>query len=127
MMEDSVLRRVSGRRVSGQSHDTDGGAGGTSEVLRTLALDLKGFLLKYHRVTDVRGPDALSDDWRNWEIRFKHRGLARHYVYHVQRVDPIATMYQALRADTNGELLVRVPDADQTSLLMNAIYYPPHG
>jgi hypothetical protein len=36
-------------------------------------------------------------------------------------------MYQALRADTTGELLVRVPDAETSGLLTNPIYYPPHG
>jgi hypothetical protein len=36
-------------------------------------------------------------------------------------------MYQALRADTTGELLVRVPDLQATGLLTNPIYYPPHG
>jgi hypothetical protein len=36
-------------------------------------------------------------------------------------------MYQALRADTTGELLVRVPGERPGSLLPNTIYYPPHG
>ncbi len=97
-----------------------------ADDLRTLALDLKNFLVKYHRVTDIQGPTPLSDNWRNWEIYFVHRGLRRHYFYHVQRQDPIATMYQALRADTNGELLVRIPSERQDALLENTIYYPAH-
>jgi len=99
---------------------------GMADDVRTLALDLKNFLVKYHRVTDIQGPTALSADWRDWEIYFAHRGLVRHYIYHVQRQDPIATMYQALRADTNGELLVRIPNEQQNALLTNEIYYPPH-
>jgi hypothetical protein len=39
----------------------------------------------------------------------------------------MATMYQALRADTTGELLVRVRGEGPGSLLPNTIYYPPHG
>ena len=97
-----------------------------ADDLRTLALDLKNFLVKYHRVTDIQGPAPLSDDWRGWEIYFTHRGLKRHYFYRVQRQDPIATMYQVLRADTNGELLVRIPNEQQNALLENTIYYPPH-
>ena len=98
-----------------------------ADDLRTLALDLRDFLVKYQRVGNIQGPDPLSPDWRSWEIRFTHRGLRRHFVYHVERQDPIATMYQALRADTTGELLVRVPDLEATGLLTNPIYYPPHG
>ncbi len=103
------------------------GSTGMADELSTLALDLKNFLVKYHRVTDIQGPTPLSADWRNWEIYFTHRGLKRHNIYHVQRQDPIATMYQAMRADTNGELLVRIPNAQQNALLENEIYYPPHG
>lgn len=98
-----------------------------ADDLRTLALDLKNFLVKYQRVTDVRGPEPLVPDWRIWELYFTHRGIKRHYIYRVERADPIATMYQALRADTNGELLVRIPDEQATGLLTNTIYYPPHG
>lgn len=98
-----------------------------ADDLRKLALDLKNFLVTYQRVTDVDGPAPLSDDWRHWELRFTHRGLRRHYVYHVQREDPITTMFQALRADTNGELLVRVPIEGRRAMLTNEIYYPPHG
>jgi hypothetical protein len=98
-----------------------------ADELRELASDLKSFLVKYHRVVDVQGPTPLAADWRQWEIYFTHRGLKRHYVYRVQRVDPITTMYQALRADTTGELLVRIPNAEQNALLTNVIYYPPHG
>ena len=98
-----------------------------ADDLRTLALDLRDFLVKYQRIGNIQGPDPLSPDWRSWEIRFTHRGLRRHFVYHVERQDPIATMYQALRADTTGELLVRVPDLQATGLLTNPIYYPPHG
>lgn len=95
--------------------------------LRGLALDLKNFLVTYHHVTTVQGPEPLSADWRHWELRFTHRGLRRHYVYHVQREDPLATMFQALRADTNGELLVRVPIEGRDVLVTNEMYYPPHG
>lgn len=95
--------------------------------LRKLALDLKTFLVTYQRVTEVQGPEPLSDDWRHWQLRFTHRGLRRHYVYHMQRIDPLTTMFQALRADTNGELLVRVPLEAHGELLTNEIYYPPHG
>jgi hypothetical protein len=98
-----------------------------ADDLRMLALDLRDFLVKYQRIGNIQGPDPLSPDWRSWEIRFTHRGLRRHFVYHVERQDPIATMYQALRADTTGELLVRVPDLQATGLLTNPIYYPPHG
>ena len=98
-----------------------------ADDLRKLALDLTNFLVTYQRVTDVDGPEPLSDNWRHWELRFTHRGLRRHYVYHVQREDPIATMFQALRADTNGELLVRVPIEGRDVMLTNEIYYPPHG
>jgi hypothetical protein len=98
-----------------------------ADELRTLALDLKNFLVTYHRVTDVEGPHPLSPDWRSWELRFTHRGLLRHFVYRVQRQDPLATMYQALCADTTGELLVRVPGERPGSTLTNTIYYPPHG
>ncbi len=107
-----------------------------SDELRALAHDLKDFLLKQHRVTNVRGPEPLAmatskpgaDEWRNWEIRFTHRGIPRHYVYHVQRVDPMGTMFQALRTETNGELLVRIPeDQSATALVANTLYYPPHG
>lgn len=98
-----------------------------ADDLRTLAFDLKDFLVKYQRVSNIQGPESLSPDWRSWEIRFTHRRLRRHFVYHVERQDPIATMYQALRADTTGELLVRVPDAETSGLLTNPIYYPPHG
>jgi len=103
------------------------GMQGVAEDLRTLAFDLKNFLVKYHRVTDINGPEPASSDWRHWEISFVHRGIRRHYYYHIQRVDPSATMYQAIRADTNGELLVRIPNAEQDALLENTIYYPPHG
>ena len=103
-----------------------GKARGMDAELRTLAFDLKRFLVTYQRVTEIQGPDPLAEDWRHWEIRFTHRGLRRHYVYHVQRVDPLPTMFQALRADTNGELLVRVPLEAQGALLTNEIYYPPH-
>ncbi len=98
-----------------------------ADDLRMLALDLRDFLVKYQRIGNIQGPDPLSPDWRSWEIRFTHRGLRRHFVYHVERQDPIATMYQALRADTTGELLVRVPDLQAAGLLTNPIYYPPHG
>src|SRR5690348_10900275 len=98
-----------------------------ADDLRKLALDLKNFLVTYQRITDVNGPEPLSEDWRHWELRFTHRGLRRHYVYHVQRADPLATMFQALRADSNGELLVRVPIEGRNTMLTNEIYYPPHG
>jgi hypothetical protein len=98
-----------------------------ADDLRTLARDLKDFLVQYHHVTDVQGPQPLAPDWRSWELHFTHRGLRRHFIYRVQRQDPVATMYQALRADTTGELLVRVPSERPGSLLPNTIYYPPHG
>jgi hypothetical protein len=98
-----------------------------ADDLHTLARDLKDFLVQYHHVTDVQGPQPLTPDWRSWELRFTHRGLRRHFIYRVQRQDPVATMYQALRADTTGELLVRVRGERPDSLLPNTIYYPPHG
>ena len=98
-----------------------------ADDLRTLARDLKDFLVQYHHVANVQGPQPLAPDWRSWELRFTHRGLRRHFIYRVQRQDPMATMYQALRADTTGELLVRVPGERPGSLLPNTIYYPPHG
>ena len=98
-----------------------------SEELSKLALDLKDFLVKYQRVTNIRGPQPLSPNWRSWELYFTHRGMQRHYIYRVERQDPMTTMYQALRADTTGELLVRIPGEQLSSLMTNVIYYPPHG
>ena len=105
--------------------------------LRALALDLREFLVKYHHVTDVQGPAPLADsghkhrqedDWRHWEMFFTYRGARRHYVYHIERVDPIATMYQLLRVESNGEIMVRIPTGHlgDKELLTNTIYYPPH-
>lgn len=98
-----------------------------ADDLRALAFDLKDFLVKYHRVTYVEGPDPLSADWRSWEISFQYRGLRRHYEYRVERQDPLSTMFQALRADTTGELMVRIPNGLASGLHSNTIYYPPHG
>lgn len=98
-----------------------------SDELRTLALELKDFLVTKQRATDITGPEPLTPDWRSWEIHFTHKGLKRHYIYRIQRQDSYAQMYRALSADTNGELMVRVPHDDLAGLHTNDIYYPPHG
>ena len=100
---------------------------GMADDLQKVALDLKNFLVKVHRVREVDGPDPLSSDWRTWEVSFTYRGLRRHFWYRVQRQDPAATMLQALQADTTGELMVRIPRDGTDELMPNEIYYPPHG
>ncbi len=107
--------------------DTTGGETGMADDLRTLALDLKEFLVKFKRATDIEGPDPLDAEWLSWEIRFTHKGQRRHYVYRVQRRDSTGAMLRALRAETNGELLVRIPNDLSTGLHANYIFYPPHG
>jgi hypothetical protein len=98
-----------------------------ADDLRRLAHDLCDFLVAYHRVTQVEGPRATSSDWRHWEIEFTYRGVRRHFIYHIERVDPETTMVQALRAESTGELMVRIPDEGRRGVLANTIYYPPHG
>lgn len=98
-----------------------------ADSLHALALDLGEFLVGAHRASEMTGPEELSPDWRSWQIFFVYRGVRRHYIYHVERVDSGAAMLRALRADTTGELMVRIPDPLTGGVRDNTLYYPPHG
>jgi hypothetical protein len=98
-----------------------------NDDLRTLARDLKGFMVKQHGIRDSDGPTPLADDWRSWELSFSYKGHRRHYVYHVQRQDSLIDMWRALQAESTGELMVTIPTDDGSGLNTNEIYYPPHG
>ena len=95
--------------------------------LRGLAEELANHLKANHRVRKLHGPVLLRSDWTSWEIRFDYQGLSRHFLYEIQRIDGMDLIRRALFAGTNGELMVRVPDETNSTVLTNKIYYPSHG
>jgi len=63
------------------------------------------------------GPPAPT-----FEIHFTYKGQPRVFRYIIEQADEAQTMINTLRVHTNGELMVRVPNA-YGQLMPNEIYY----
>lgn len=67
-------------------------------------------------------PPFLRGRQPSFELRFVYKGEPRQFRYFLEQTDDPGTMLSTLRVDTNGELLVRVPNA-YGQLMPNDIYY----
>ena len=67
-------------------------------------------------------PPALRRPTPSFEIRFTFKGRPRVFRYFIEMFDDPDTIRNTLRVHTNGELMVRVPDA-YGHLQENDIYY----
>lgn len=93
-----------------------------------VAASLVKWLKADKHATDVRVDSIVLTGSKAGEpgfaISFAWQMQHRAFRYVIRRVDPIPEMARVLRVESQGELLVQMPNSTRTGLEPNIIYYP---
>jgi len=95
-----------------------------------LAQRMAQYLIAVQRATDVRITELIEPPAKEvvFTIAFTWRGQQRIFRYVIRRDDEVERLYDTLRVETQGELLVQQPSFELPhQFAENIIYYPVRG